>query len=152
MQKHRYILLADDDADDRELFREALAIVDPAIRVATVENGEKLIDHLKKNDACPDCIFLDLNMPRKSGKECLQEIRGSEKTQSIPVIVYSTSLNSRDVDETYLCGASGFIRKPDTFRELTDILNSHLAYFFLTADDRPVKGNFVINPRKAYGK
>jgi CheY-like chemotaxis protein len=150
MKKHRYILLAEDDPDDRELFMEAVAIVDPAIRVSTVENGEKLMDHLRQHEASPDCIFLDLNMPRKGGKECLQEIRNNEKTHNIPVIVYSTSLNARDVDDTFRFGASRFIRKPGTFRELTDLLNSNLIYFFIPSTH--TRRNFVINPQKAYGK
>ena len=152
MFKHRYILLAEDDPDDRELFLEAVAIVDPGIYVATVDNGEKLIDHLKEDEQPPDCIFLDLNMPRRSGKECLKEIRKNKKTQRIPVIVYSTSMNARDVDDTFEFGASCFIRKPGTFRELTDVLKTHLTYLFLRSDHTTLKGNFVINPQKTYGK
>jgi CheY-like chemotaxis protein len=152
MHKKRYILLAEDDPDDRDLFLEAVAIVDPAIYVVTVDNGEKLIEQLNEREPSLDCIFLDLNMPRKSGKECIKEIRKNEKTQRIPVIVYSTSMNARDVDDTFEFGASCFIRKPGTFRELTDVLNTHLTYLLVRSDHPRLKGNFVINPQKGYGK
>lgn len=152
MTKQKRIVLAEDDADDRELFLEALATIQPAIRIATVENGEKLMTHLRGPDESPDCIFLDLNMPRKSGKECLLEIRQNPKTQKIPVIVYSTSLNALDVDETFRFGATCFVRKPNSFGELKDILTKNMFVLFLQPDRPRVKGNFVINPGIAHGK
>lgn len=142
-----HILLAEDDADDRELFIEAFSIVDPSIKVATVENGEKLMDHLKKSDNLPDCIFLDLNMPKKNGKECLQEIKEDEKMQSIPIIVYTTSVNSKDIDETYNQGATCFMRKPNSFKELTRLLSKYVTLAFSPSHPQMVKGNFVLNSR-----
>jgi CheY-like chemotaxis protein len=152
MRQHTRIILAEDDADDRQLFLEALFEVQPTITVATVENGEKLMTHLHENDLPPDCIFLDLNMPRKNGKECLLEIRKNPKTERIPVIIYSTSLNSRDVDETYRFGATCFVRKPYSFGELKDILTDNLTLMLVRPDHPRVRGNFVINPGNAYGK
>lgn len=152
MQQQKRIVLADDDADERQLFLEALAIAHPAITLATVENGERLMIHLREIDAYPDCIFLDLNMPRKNGKECLLEIRRNPVTEKIPVIIYSTSLNWRDIDETYRFGATHFVRKPDNFGELKDILTDNLLFLFSRPDHPRVKSKFVINPGRAYGK
>ena len=147
MIKPRSILLAEDDVDDRDLFLEAMSLVDPGILVTTVENGEKLMDHLKQSREFPDCIFLDLNMPKKNGADCLKEIRLDEKTQKIPVIIYTTSLNVKDVDETFRQGASCFIRKPASFRELTDLLKRYLTSSFKNSNQHRMKGNFVLNPR-----
>lgn len=142
-----HILLAEDDADDRELFIEAFSIVDPAIKVATVENGEKLMDHLKKTENFPDCIFLDLNMPKKNGKECLLEIKKNERMQYIPIIIYTTSVNSKDIDETYDRGASCFMRKPNSFKELTRLLDTYISSAFSPSPPRMIKRNFVLNAR-----
>jgi|SRR5688500_6736010 len=140
------ILLAEDDADDRDLFLEAMSLVDPSIKVATVENGEKLMKHLQQSRDFPDCIFMDLNMPKKNGKECLNEIRANERTRKIPVVIYTTSLNTRDIDDTFNRGASNFMRKPGSFRELRELLYKYLISF-QPANIQKVKNNFVLNSR-----
>jgi CheY-like chemotaxis protein len=140
------ILLAEDDVDDRDLFLEAIYLADPSIKVATVENGEKLMSHLQESTVSPDCIFLDLNMPKKSGKECLKEIRANEKTKKIPIVIYTTSLNTKDIDETFVRGASNFMRKPSTFSELRELLQRYITSF-QTSNVQRVKNNFVLNSR-----
>jgi CheY-like chemotaxis protein len=142
-----HVLLAEDDADDRELFVEAFSVVDPTIRVATVENGEKLMDHLQESTTLPDCIFLDLNMPKKNGKECLAEIRKTRKIQDIPIVIYTTSVNSKDIDETYNSGASHFIRKPNSFKELTQLLTRYLTSAFQESNRSLIKKDFFLNTR-----
>lgn len=151
MTTQKYILLAEDDPEDRELFIEAISIVDPKVVVGTVENGERLMTYLKETQSPPDCIFLDLNMPRKSGKECLREIRQEQKMSSIPVVIYTTSINRRDVDEAYDYGAFCFIRKPSTFKELTDLFKKNLAALLAPAERVRMKSAFVVNPGKSYG-
>ena len=141
------VLLAEDDADDRELFIEALSVVDPSIRVETVDTGEKLINHLNDAILFPNWIFLDLNMPKKNGVECLQEIKKNEKIRAIPVIIYTTSVNAKDVDATYEAGASYFIRKPNSFRELTQLLERLVTSPDLNASLPVLKGNFVFKSR-----
>jgi CheY-like chemotaxis protein len=141
------ILLAEDDADDRELFIEAFSIVDPTIQVATVDDGERLMEHLNESTTYPDCIFLDLNMPRKNGKECLQEIKGNKKIQDIPVVIYTTSVNSKDVDETFDRGASHFIRKPNSFKELTQLLEIYITSAIRESHQQMLRGKFVLNSR-----
>jgi CheY-like chemotaxis protein len=139
------VLLADDDSDDRELFTQALNLVHPHVTVETVHDGEELMQHLTKKKALPDLIFLDLNMPRKNGRECLAEIHHNEALHSIPVIVYSTSLNPLDIQDTLNKGARYFLRKPNSFEELKSLLYVALQKNFnrqRTNDE----DQFVINP------
>ncbi|HEX8037666.1 MAG TPA: response regulator [Chryseosolibacter sp.] len=142
--RHSHILLAEDDADDRDLFIEALAALDPLIRISTVEDGEELLDHLKQSQKIPDCIFLDLNMPKKNGKECLSEIKRDDRTRHIPVIIYTTSLNARDIDETFEKGALRFIRKPNSFKELTSVLNKCIRSGIPFPGQRTDRANFIL--------
>ena len=141
----RNVLLAEDDADDRELFLEAMSVVAPDIKVATVENGEKLIKLLTESHLSPDCIFLDLNMPRKNGRVCLIELKNNAKTRNIPIVIYSTSISKKDVDETFHRGATCFIRKPNSFRELTLLLNKYITSISVRSDAPLVKHDFILN-------
>lgn len=116
------ILLVDDDLDDRELFVEAFSFLEGSAEVETLEASEKLLHHLERAETLPDYIFLDLNMPRKSGKECLKEIQEDARLKEIRVVIYSTSINPRDVAETYGDGAYCFIQKPNSFSELKKLI------------------------------
>ena len=122
IQSYRNIILADDDSDDRDLFVEAVNFFDPTINVITRRDGEQLMEFLGNDRASFDLIFLDLNMPRKNGKECLTEIRANRKLSNTPVIIYTTSLNPVDIEETYGLGANFFLRKPNSFEELKETL------------------------------
>lgn len=143
MQVYKSILLADDDADDRDLFSEAIHFIDPTIRVTLRRDGEELMHHLVADSAEFDLIFLDLNMPRKNGKECLAEIKSNRRLAKTPVIVYTTSLNPVDIDETFALGASFFLRKPNSFEDLKDILGIVLSARLPEQETR--KEQFVIN-------
>ena len=124
------ILLADDDYDDRFLFTKALKELPIETNLVTVHDGEKLMDYLNENlNKLPDIVFLDLSMPRKTGFECLTEIKGSEKLKNITVIVFTTSF-ARGIDfEQGLIGtlekigAEEYIRKPSSFEELKQIIS-----------------------------
>lgn len=111
------ILLADDDADDRELFEEALSDIHPGAVLTTAQDGEELM-FILRNYHKPDLLFLDLNMPRKNGKECLHEIATTPELRNIPIVIYSTSVNPLDIDETFSLGAKLFFRKPNSYEEL----------------------------------
>lgn len=138
------VLLADDDSDDRDLFEEAVGFVDPQVKVTMAKDGEELIDLLVQGQFRPDLIFLDLNMPRKNGKECLEEMMQDPEFKNIPVIIYTTSLNPVDIDDTFNQGARHFFRKPNSFEELKEILHrifkSSIAGFVPRS-----KENFVLN-------
>ena len=138
------IVLADDDSDDRELFLEAANFVDPDITITMAKDGEELMDCLLIKKQRPDLIFLDLNMPRKNGKECLIEIRKDKIFKTIPIIIYTTSLNPQDVEETFNHGAEFFLRKPNTFEELKEMLNMVLTTAMGNANLR-IREKFVLN-------
>ena len=119
--KQLNIVMADDDEDDRELFKEALEKTGRDIHLQFAEDGKRLIDLLSGRATPPDLIFLDLNMPHKSGLECLTEIRNSALLKHVPVVIYSTSSSMKDVNDTYDHGANLYIRKPNSFSELQQI-------------------------------
>lgn len=117
-----HLLLADDDRDDRDLFKEALSEAAPNVEVTFARDGEELMDMLNSANAkIPDIIFLDLNMPHKNGHECLEEIRSIKKLKDVPVIIYSTSSNRSDIERTFRHGATRYITKPSSFSELRTI-------------------------------
>jgi CheY-like chemotaxis protein len=117
------IILADDDEGDRFLFKEALEELKIKSFVHTVNDGIQLMEYLNDKDTpVPHLLFLDLNMPRKNGLECLKEIRNNEKLKDISIAIYSTSASEKDMDETFLNGANVYIKKPSDFRVLKQIL------------------------------
>lgn len=125
MAKPIIFLLVDDDIDDTFLFQEVLNDVAPQILLRTAANGQEALDTLNSTEApLPALIFLDLNMPRMDGKQCLSLIKSSERLQHIPVIMYTTSSHSRDIEETMQKGAISFITKPSHISELRTILGS----------------------------
>lgn len=109
------VLLADDDEDDRIFFREALDEIPLSTSLDSVKDGDELMDLLQTGRLVPVVLFLDLNMPGRNGKECLQLIRMYNHLQSMPIIIFSTSANYRDVDEAFLLGASLYLQKPSGY-------------------------------------
>ncbi|CAA9589433.1 Two-component transcriptional response regulator, LuxR family [uncultured Synechococcales cyanobacterium] len=155
------ILLADDDPDEYQLIREALAeegllADDPdeyqlicgtpeaadtsAIDLRWVKNGEELLDYLyhrgKYQDlqslSLPNLILLDLDMPRKDGREVLQEIKSDPKLRYIPIILMTNSYAEEEILHTYELGANSFITKPETFKQMAETLRSLHTYWFKT--------------------
>lgn len=120
IHKH-HILIVDDDADDREIIRDAFMSAIQEQEYVFLENGEKLLSYLDQhvaNQQHPFIILLDLNMPGKDGRETLRELKGSDRFRHIPAIVFTTSSATRDKEMAYALGANCFITKPDTFNEL----------------------------------
>lgn len=118
-----FILLAEDDEDDRQFFREAIERMKLNTILEMVTDGVFLIDYLKKNpEKRPHLLFLDLNMPRKGGFECLEEIRKDMNIQDLPIAIYSTSNASSDMEEAFRLGANIYIRKPSDFDQLKKII------------------------------
>jgi CheY-like chemotaxis protein len=123
-QKTVRILLADDDEDDRLFFRDAIEELPLKTLVTTVNDGEKLMDYLlNPKVTLPHVIFLDLNMPIKNGMECLTEIRNHPDLKDLSIAIYSTSLSSKDIEETFIKGANIYINKPHDFDALKTVLN-----------------------------
>jgi CheY-like chemotaxis protein len=108
-----YVLLADDDEDDRLFFMDAFEEIKIKTVVQMVNDGQELMDHLIKPDiVLPDVLFLDLNMPRKTGMECLNEIKNIERLKNVAIAIYSTSASEEDIEETFVKGANVYIKKP----------------------------------------
>ncbi|HMQ34995.1 MAG TPA: response regulator [Chloroflexaceae bacterium] len=143
------ILLADDDPDDRMLAKEALEESRLANRLLFVEDGEELLDYLYQRGAYtdpeaaprPGIILLDLNMPRKDGREALREIKADPQLRAIPVVVLTTSKAEEDIYRSYDLGVSSFITKPVTFEGLVEVMRALGKYWF----------EIVELPRKATG-
>lgn len=119
------ILLADDDESDRLIFMDALNELRIKTVVHTVNDGVELMEYLANNaDNLPQLLFLDLNMPRKNGFECLKEIRNNRDFSEMAIAIYSTSLAEKEIEETYLNGANVYINKPNTFESLKKALST----------------------------
>lgn len=107
------VLLADDDKDDRADFVEAFETLKIATTVQTVDNGTDLMIYLNKPSAIiPHLLFLDLNIPKKSGLECLIEIKKMEKLKNLTVVIYSTFSAEKDIEDTFINGANVYFKKP----------------------------------------
>jgi len=131
------ILMADDDADDRMLARDAWQESRLGNTFRFVEDGQELMDYLHRKgryaheDAPrPGLILLDLNMPRKDGRQALQEIKSDPELRRIPVVVLTTSKTEEDILRTYDLGANSFISKPVTFERLVEIVRTLGTYWF----------------------
>lgn len=140
-----YILLAEDDEADRLIFTEAFAELKLKTIVNTVNDGIELMEWLNKADnRLPYLIFLDLNMPRKNGIECLKEIRHNEKLKDIFIAIYSTSDNKKDMDETFLQGANVYITKPSDFNVLKQVLEKAVMMAYQYEDQSFIRDNFIL--------
>ena len=130
--------MADDDDDDFLLTKKALKQSKLLNQLVRVKDGEELIDYLRgegdyKNATdCPrpGVILLDLNMPRKDGREALKEIKSDPELSSIPVIVFTTSKAEEDIYRSYQLGVNSFITKPVTFDNLTEVMRTLGTYWF----------------------
>ena len=134
------ILMAEDDADDRLLAKDALQECGMADNLQFVENGEDLLDYLQRRGKYagqpprprPDVILLDLNMPRKDGRDALREIKTNPELRRIPIIVLTTSSAGVDIERSYELGANSFISKPVAFDALVSIMRTIGQYWFAT--------------------
>jgi CheY-like chemotaxis protein len=116
--------IVDDDPDDQELFVEALQKLDESCKCITAFNGQEALQKLDEILFIPHFIFLDLNMPRMNGKQFLAEIKKLKTLQDIPVIIYSTSTDKKDILDSIELGAVYFLEKPNRFDDLTKTLSN----------------------------
>ena|SRR5256714_5654200 len=134
--KKFYILIAEDDADDRFLLKTAFEESGYKNTLKFVENGVELLKHLKEvtegknNDEFPGFILLDLNMPKKDGREVLKEIKENKVFKKIPVIVFTTTKNENEINRCYELGANSYVVKPLVFDELVHIIQGLHSYWF----------------------
>lgn len=118
------VLNVDDDQEDREFFCDALREIDPTITCLVAESGMEALALLENGSLLPDYIFLDINMPMMDGKQCLKVLKSIPRLEPIPVIMYSTSTDTREIKECYKLGAIDFLIKPHSFEKLVNDLTS----------------------------
>jgi CheY-like chemotaxis protein len=140
-----YIMLAEDDIDDRLVFQEAFNELNMNLQLVIVNNGEELINYLsEKAILLPQLVFLDLNMPFKNGFECLHELKRNEKLKDIPVIIYSTSGSGIEREKCRQLKAHLYITKPSSFTRLKKIINKILIMDFVDGLVEEPKEKFLI--------
>ena len=121
------ILLADDDLDDCNFFKEALEALPVTTNLTTVNDGEQLMNYLLENtDHLPHVLFLDINMPRKNGFECLSDIKHHDKLKDLPVVMFSTSNVQDKIKILFKTGADVYIHKPSNFAQLVQVIHHAL--------------------------
>jgi CheY-like chemotaxis protein len=120
------IFYVDDDLDDRELLSEVLKEIDPTISCVTACDGRDALDTLAARDLVPDYILLDINMPKMNGRKCLEELKKDERYSNIPVIMYSTTRDPREINSYFQMGAHSFLRKPTSYQQLYSTMSIFL--------------------------
>lgn len=116
------VFLVDDDNDDQLFFTDALKEIDESIQCLIANNGKEALDQLKMLTALPDILFLDLNMPFMNGYECLTQLKNNVRLNEIPVVIFTTSNDPKDVELTHQLGADVFLSKPNEFNLLREKL------------------------------
>jgi len=125
--KQLNVLLADDDMDDCHFFKQALKELSSSTHLKTVHDGEALMHYLLENtEHLPHVLFLDINMPRKDGAECLYEIRHNKKLMDLPVVIFSTSNSWDAINKLFKCGAQVYVHKPSDFSQLKQVIHHAL--------------------------
>lgn len=138
------VLLADDDMDDRMLFSDAISDLKLPIDLQLVKDGAELMDYLLTSAIImPEVLFLDLNMPRKNGFECLEEIKNHPTLKEIFIIIYSTTESQKEIDDVFQQRANLFIKKPNSFTELKRILSHVLSIDLKKQFSNPTKEEFI---------
>jgi len=121
------ILLADDDTDDRIFFKQALGELELSAELTTVVDGEELMNYFSQNlENLPDVLFLDINMPRKNGVECLAEMKQNSKLKNVPVVMFSTSNEWDTINMLFKSGTNIYIHKPGDFAQLKQVIQHAL--------------------------
>ncbi|GBF20405.1 response regulator rcp1 [Arenibacter sp. NBRC 103722] len=139
------IALADDDEDDRTLFKKAMSEIKIKTKLSLFNNGKELMDYLTlPNVILPEIVFLDLNMPIKNGMQCLNEIRNHPRLQDLLVAIYSTSSSEADIEETFVNGANIYINKPNSFGALKQAIEKVLQLNWQYHTSALNKDNFLL--------
>lgn len=144
-KEYIHILLADDDEDDRLFFTDAFNELKISTKVGTFNDGVELMNYLNDPESVlPNILFLDLNMPKKNGIECLHEIKSNSRFDDIAIAIYSTSSSEEDIEETLVLGANIYIKKPSDFSSLKKILSDVVSINWQYHTSGLNKDNFLL--------
>jgi CheY-like chemotaxis protein len=139
--KRTVMIIAEDDADDRLLIQDAIREASPQpVEVFFVEDGAEILDFLyqrgkfREQAPRPELILLDLNMPKRSGMEVLEEIKRDPALRAIPVVLLTTSRDPEQISRSYELGGNGFVTKPGSYHELVDLMSNIQRYWFRTVE------------------
>jgi CheY-like chemotaxis protein len=138
-----HVMIAEDDDDDFYIFSVAFAELSFTVLLTRAENGEILIELLENK--VPDILFLDMMMPRKDGRQCLKEIRANHKFDALPVVMYTSMKDVREVEFCYREGANLYVIKPSAYSDLKDVLQRILTIDWKKVLYYPPLSQFVIN-------
>lgn len=142
------IALADDDSDDRLFFKEAIEKIAIRTKLSLFNDGQELMDYLLlPHVVLPEIVFLDLNMPKKNGMQCLKEIRQTDKIKHLCVAIYSTSSSEKDIEDTFVNGANIYINKPNNFNDLVKAIEKVLRLNWQYQTSSLNRDNFLLRIR-----
>ena len=145
VKEYTSIILADDDEDDRLFFTDAFDELKINTKVLTFKDGAELMDYLNTEAVqMPEILFLDLNMPKKNGIECLKEIKSNTRFGDIAVAIYSTSSSEEHIEETFISGANIYIKKPNDFNTLKKVLSDVVTINWQYHTSGMNKDNFLL--------
>jgi CheY-like chemotaxis protein len=145
LTKNLNIFYTDDDADDHELFSEVVGLLNKDYRVFGQTNGDQLLRLLKSPPPYPDVVFLDLNMPEKSGFDVLKEIRAVSKFKHLPVVIFSTSNSESTIRLCKTLGATMYVTKPESYPEMLKTIKSILSIDWSRFDPSSCKFVYTLN-------
>ncbi len=142
MNKQKLVLLVEDDLNDIELIKRAFAKIKMNIKLDVVKNGVEGADYLGAVDSnddkkVPDLIIMDLKLPKKNGHELLDWIKDREGIKHIPVVVFTSSNESRDIEKAYKLGANSYVLKPVSFEKLTELIKTLTTYWLSINENIP---------------
>lgn len=140
---HR-VLVAEDDHDDFELFANVITDLSLKVILTRAENGDILMKIMHEN--MPDILFLDILMPCRDGKHCLQEIRTYRKFDNLPIIVYTSLQDLETIEFCYRNGTNLFVYKPHSYSELVEVIEKIFTINWKKVNYYPTRDNFVLNP------
>ena len=138
------LLLAEDDEDDCIFFKEAFEDIKIKTTLRIVNDGVELMNYLTQNGIqLPQILFLDLNLPLKTGIECLLEIKRIPHLKDVPIVIYSTSSSEKDIEDTFVFGANVYVKKPNNFDDLKKILKQVIAINWLYQTTNLSRGSYL---------
>lgn len=145
IKEYTSIILAADDENERMFFRDAFNELKIKTKVNTFKDGAELMDYLNQEEIqIPELIFLDLNMPKKNGLECLHEIKSNPKFADSSIAIYSTSSSEEHIEETFIGGANIYIKKPKDFNDLKKVLSEVVTINWQYHTSGMNKDNFLL--------